>query len=53
VTDQGNWNLSQPANTSGQLYVWNGSSWALNYTPYTYPHPLRKPAAPAPLQIGP
>ncbi len=38
VTDQGSWNLSLPPNTSGQLYVWNGSAWTLNYTPYQYPY---------------
>ncbi len=41
VTDQSSWNKTLPANTSGQLYVWNGTAWALEYTPYTYPHPLR------------
>ena len=40
VTDEGSWNTKLDANTSGQLYVWNGSSWVLKYTPYTYPHPL-------------
>lgn len=41
VTDEGSWNTTLPANTSGQLYTWNGSAWALKYTPFTYPHPLR------------
>ncbi len=40
VTDQGNWRAGY-AGTSGQLYRWNGSAWALHYTPYTYPHPLQ------------
>ncbi|MFT3781201.1 MAG: hypothetical protein QM790_04230 [Nibricoccus sp.] len=40
VIDQGNWNLNTNG-TDGVLYVWNGSAWVLNYTPYTYPHPLR------------
>lgn len=39
VTDEGSWNTKLAANTSGRLYVWNGSAWVLNYTPYTYPHP--------------
>jgi Ig-like domain-containing protein len=38
VTDQGSWNTSLPPNTSGQLYIWNGSGWALSYTPYQYPY---------------
>lgn len=38
VTDQGSWNSY---GTSGLLYIWNGSNWILNYTPYFYPHPLR------------
>jgi hypothetical protein len=37
VTDEGGWNTILPANTSGQLYTWNGSVWTLKYTPYTYP----------------
>lgn len=41
ATDQGSWNTTLPANTSGLLYVWNGLAWALNYAPYTYPNPLR------------
>jgi hypothetical protein len=40
VTDEGSWR-SGHAGASGQLYVWDGSSWGLEYTPYTYPHPLR------------
>ena len=40
VTDEGSWNTILPANTSGQLYVWNGSAWVLYYTPLTYPCPL-------------
>ncbi len=45
VTDEGNWNTTVAANTSGQLYSWNGSAWVLKYTPYTYPHPLRTAAS--------
>lgn len=41
VTDEGSWNVLLPANTSGRLYVWNGTAWVLRYTPYTYPHPLQ------------
>ncbi|MDB6128340.1 MAG: hypothetical protein JWM35_2236, partial [Verrucomicrobia bacterium] len=41
VTDEGSWNTTLPPNTSGRLYRWNGSAWALYYEPYTYPHPLR------------
>jgi len=40
VTDEGSWDTTKAANTSGQLYTWNGSAWVLKYTPYTYPHPL-------------
>lgn len=39
VTDEGSWNTTLPANTSGQLYTWNGSVWTSSYTPYTYPYP--------------
>lgn len=40
VTDEGSWDTTKAANTSGQLYVWDGADWVLDYTPYTYPHPL-------------
>ncbi len=50
VTDQGNWK-SGAVGTSGQLYVWNGSGWVLKYTPYTYPHPARRPTAPSGLKV--
>lgn len=40
VTDEGSWRAGY-AGTSGQLYRWSGSAWVLNYTPYTYPHPLQ------------
>lgn len=39
VTNEGSWNTTLPANTSGRLYRWTGSAWELYYTPYTYPHP--------------
>jgi hypothetical protein len=38
ATDQGSWNTYLAPNTSGQLYIWNGSSWVLTYTPYQYPY---------------
>ena len=40
VTDRGEWN-SENAGYDGQLYYWDGNSWEIKYTPYTYPHPLR------------
>lgn len=40
VTNEGNWNTTLPKDSSGNLYVWNGSQWTLKYTPLTYPHPL-------------
>ncbi len=39
VTDEGSWNTELPPNTSGRFYRWNGSTWTISYTPYTYPHP--------------
>jgi hypothetical protein len=41
VVDEGSWNAKLPANASGRLYAWNGTAWAVKYSPYTYPHPLR------------
>lgn len=41
VTDEGDWDTTLPAGTSGQLYAWSGSAWVLKYVPYVYPHPLR------------
>jgi hypothetical protein len=38
VTDQGSWNSTLQPNTSGALYVWNGSRWQLKYIPYQYPY---------------
>lgn len=41
VTDEGEWNARHPG-PDGRLYTWDGRRWALKYTPYAYPHPLRK-----------
>jgi hypothetical protein len=39
--DQGNWNQSGNSFGQGQLFVCGAANtWALHYTPYTYPHPL-------------
>ena len=43
VTDRGYWNTLNTnsdgtTNTSGELYVWNGSSWNFDYEPYAYPY---------------
>ena len=43
VTDEGSWNTTLPANTSGQLYKCTATNtWTLFYTPYTYPHPSNR-----------
>ena len=42
VTNEGSWDTTNPANTSGRLYKCaSTNTWTLFYTPYTYPHPLR------------
>jgi hypothetical protein len=49
ATDQGSWNTTgsntkgvNMAGASGVLYVaTSATTWAVQYTPYTYPHPLR------------
>lgn len=52
VTDEGNWNSTLPTNTSGQLYTWNGNTWVLTYTPYTYPYPfVARPNPPTGLHV--
>ncbi len=43
VTNEGSWRAGY-SGTSGRLYVSNGSTWVLSYTPYTYPHPLQASA---------
>lgn len=49
ATDQGNWNQSGNGFGQGELFVCTGSSaWKLQYTPYTYPHPLVSGAPPPP-----
>jgi hypothetical protein len=41
ATDQGTWNQSGNSFAQGELFVCTGpTTWALHYTPYTYPHPL-------------
>jgi hypothetical protein len=40
ATDQGSWNTSGSGG-QGELFVCTATNtWSLNYTPYTYPHPL-------------
>ena len=54
VTDEGYWDTSNdsPSVTAdGQLYVWNGSSWELDYTPLVYPHPMIGTAATVPTAV--
>ena len=53
VTDEGDWNVANGTKKDGQLYTWNGTSWVLSYTPYTYPHPLRRPPSPIPADVRP
>src|ERR1700728_713967 len=41
ATDQGNWNQSSNGFGQGQLSTCvSTNTWAIHYTPYTYPHPL-------------
>jgi hypothetical protein len=48
ATDQGSWNTSGNGFGQGVLYKCIGTNtWAVGYTPYTYPHPLIS-GAPAP-----
>jgi hypothetical protein len=50
ASDQGSWNALGP---SGVLYTCVATnSWGLNYTPYTYPHPLQNSTTlPAPSNL--
>jgi hypothetical protein len=55
ATDQGNWNQSGSGG-QGELFKCTATNtWALSYTPYTYPHPLTggasQPAPPPPTQL--
>ncbi|MDQ8204999.1 glycosyl hydrolase family 28-related protein [Pelagicoccus sp. SDUM812003] len=47
VTDKGEWNETNGEMPDGELYRWNGSSWALHYVPYLYPHPGFGPRVPS------
>ena len=50
VTDEGTWDTTAEG-TSGQLYIWDGAAWGLDYTPYTYPHPRVGSAPTAPSDL--
>lgn len=57
VIDEADWNKTKPG-PDGQLYVWDGTAWALKYTPYTFPHPMvggpdAPPAPPTGLKATP
>ncbi len=60
ATDQGNWNQSGSGG-QGELFVCTATNvWTLNYTPYTYPHPIeaqgttsQQPSAPVNLTATP
>jgi hypothetical protein len=44
ATDQGSWNASGNSFGQGELFVCTATdTWTLQYTPYTYPHPLTNP----------
>jgi hypothetical protein len=51
VTDEGDWNVANGTTKDGQLYTWNGSSWVFSYRPYSYQHPMRRPASPEPASL--
>jgi len=41
ATDEGEWDSTNGATPDGRLYKCTATdTWTLNYTPYTYPHPL-------------
>lgn len=47
ATDQGSWNQSGNSFGQGELFVCTATNtWTVDYTPYTYPHPLTQPAGP-------
>jgi hypothetical protein len=55
VTDEGSWNKAE-GGVQGQLYKCSpANTWALYYTPYEYPHPLRgessAPATPSGIEV--
>ncbi len=53
ATDQGEWNSKNPG-ADGALYKCTApNTWSLNYTPYTYPHPLQGGSAPPPQPAPP
>lgn len=52
ATDKGNWNQSGNGFGQGELFVCTATNtWTLDYTPYTYPHPLITggPTGPSPV----
>ena len=53
ATDKGgNWNTINGTANDGCLYKCTATNtWTLYYTPYTYPHPLRRLSSPQNLQI--
>jgi hypothetical protein len=54
ATNEGSWNTTLPANTSGRLYTCTATNtWTVYYTPYTYPHPLLGATGNAPLPAPP
>lgn len=53
VTDEGSWDSTIAANTSGRLYTWTGSAWVQKYEPFVYPHPLRGALAAPTITVQP
>jgi len=53
ATDEGNWDTTS-SSPSGRLYRCTATNtWALYYTPYTYPHPLQGPIGPPTITTQP